>query len=113
MNLAYETNAKWKFDYTVNLIGSKSIPFTSANPIEYQLADRSPAFWMHNAQISKIIADRFDIYLGVENMLNFRQENAIISADDPNSEYFDASMVWGPLMGRNTYLGFRYIIPNE
>jgi hypothetical protein len=34
----------------------------------------------------------------------------ILAADEPFGEYFDASMVWGPVSGRLMYGGFRYKI---
>jgi outer membrane receptor for ferrienterochelin and colicins len=37
-----------------------------------------------------------------------KQNNPIISSDKPSSEYFDSSMIWGPVFGRMTYLGFRW-----
>ena len=36
------------------------------------------------------------------------QEYPIISAENPTSEDFDASMVWGPLSGIRAYLGVRF-----
>jgi outer membrane receptor protein involved in Fe transport len=49
-----------------------------------------------------------EAYAGVENILNYMQMNPIVDASNPFGEYFDASMVWGPAMGRNIYVGLRY-----
>ena len=65
---------------------------------------------MMNAQISKLWNETFEVYLGMENILGFRQDQPILASDQPFSEYFDSSLVWGPIFGRNTYLGFRYRI---
>jgi hypothetical protein len=35
------------------------------------------------------------------------QKNTILSANNPFSPYFDASMVWGPTTGRMLYMGWR------
>ncbi len=110
VNLAYETSDHWKFDYTINWQGEKRIPFTGSNPSAYQLAERSPDFVMMNAQVSKGWRERFEIYVGMENLLNYKQSNPILSSDQPFSQYFDSSLIWGPIFGRNTYLGFRYWI---
>ena len=59
---------------------------------------------------TKIYSNNFNIYLGVENLLNYKQSNPIISSDLPFNKYFDASMVWGPIYGRMLYLGLRYKI---
>jgi hypothetical protein len=48
-----------------------------------------------------------DFYVGVENIGNFFQQNTILSADQPFSPYFDASMIWGPVTGRMLYMGWR------
>lgn len=110
-NLAYNLNG-WKFDYTVNFIGSKRIPSTDENPTIYQLQKFSPAYVMMNAQISKSFGkDKlFDVYAGGENLTNYFQKNAILSASEPFGPYFDASMIWGPVTGRLLYAGFRYSI---
>ncbi|MEM7370835.1 MAG: TonB-dependent receptor [Bacteroidota bacterium] len=108
LNLAYNTRNHWTFDYTLNWQGSKRLPFTRSNPLEYQLSERSPSFVVMNAQISKTFREFFEIYVGMENMLNYRQEGPILSSEQPFSPYFDSSMVWGPIFGRNTYVGLRY-----
>lgn len=108
LNLAYETGKTWKFDYTISWNGSKRIPSTKINPTEYQRDKRSPHYFLMNAQITKVFKERFELYLGMENIANFRQNNPIIAAEDPDSEYFDSSLIWGPIFGRTTYLGFRF-----
>lgn len=110
INLAYETRNHWKFDYTVNWQGDKRIPFTGSNPEEYRLPERAPDFVLMNAQISKSWNEKLEIYAGAENLLDFRQSHPILASDDPFSEYFDSSMIWGPIFGRNFYMGLRYRI---
>ncbi|MEL7532910.1 MAG: TonB-dependent receptor, partial [Bacteroidota bacterium] len=110
INLAYESRNYWKFDATVNWQSQKRIPFTSRNPDSYRLSQVSPAFFLVNGQITKTWREKFDLYLGVENLLNFTQENPILASDQPFSRYFDSSLVWGPIFGRNVYLGLRYNI---
>ena len=36
------------------------------------------------------------------------QENPIISSENPDSDDFDASLIYGPVMGRLFYAGLRY-----
>ena len=69
----------------------------------------TPAFPLLYAQVTK----RFkgvDFYVGGENLTNYRQPSPILHADDPLSESFDASCVWGPLMGIKIYAGIRVTI---
>ncbi|HZY78699.1 MAG TPA: TonB-dependent receptor [Cyclobacteriaceae bacterium] len=116
VNLAYRTKSNWSFDYTVTRIGPQRIPGTSANPTEYQLPAYSEPYWLMNAQFTKDFAPKkqegtaWSVYVGVENITNFRLDNPIIGASDPFGPYFDSSMVWGPVFGRMFYGGFRYRI---
>jgi len=108
-NLAYELK-DWKFDYTVNLVGQKRIPSTEGNPKDFQLAAYSPNYVTMNAQVSKSFgkSKTFEWYLGGENLTNYFQQNVILSAGQPFSPYFDASLIWGQVTGRQLYTGFRY-----
>ncbi|MEP2024790.1 MAG: TonB-dependent receptor [Reichenbachiella sp.] len=110
LNVGYETRSDWKFDYTFNWQGEKRIPFTGSNPPDYQLQEKSPDFYLMNVQVTKSWNDRFEIYVGVENLLNYKQENPILANEEPFGDYFDSSLVWGPIFGRNTYAGLRYRI---
>ena len=110
-NLAYDLSG-WKLDYTVNYIGPKRIPSTADNPPIYQLEENSPSYVLMNGQVSKTLGKNklFDAYIGGENLTNYFQKNVVLAADQPFSSYFDASMVWGPVSGRQVYVGFRYTI---
>ncbi|HTN45247.1 MAG TPA: TonB-dependent receptor [Flavipsychrobacter sp.] len=108
-NIGYETRNHWKFDYTLNWIGSKLVPERHSHTNdrdEYY----SPSYVLMNAQISKTWKDIFEIYLGAENLNNFMMHHPITAAADPYNADFDASLIWGPVMGRNIYAGFRYKI---
>lgn len=107
INSGYETLNGWKFDYTVLWQGQKRIPSTEANPVAFQRASRSPDIFLMNAQITKSWKERFDVYFGIENITNVSQNNPILAADQPFGPYFDTSMIWGPIFGRMTYVGFR------
>ena len=111
-NIGYATRFdKWKADLTVNWNGPQRLPDTSDSPSEFRLETESPDFFLLNAQISR--GFRWgSIYLGGENILNFRQENPIVDPSNPFGENFDASMTWGPIAGRMIYAGFRMKINN-
>jgi outer membrane receptor for ferrienterochelin and colicins len=53
------------------------------------------------------------VYLGGENILHYRQNNPIIDAQNPFSETFNATRVWGPVFGSNVYAGFRFSIEQK
>ena len=65
---------------------------------------------MINSQITRVFSDSFEVYLGVENLTNYKQTDGIISNSDPFGQYFDATMIYGPVSGRMSYLGLRYKI---
>jgi len=110
VNLAYKTRSKWTFDATLNWNGSKRIPSTRSNPEAFQVADRSPSFWVMNAQVSKGFGRNLEFYVGGENLFDFRQTRLINNPENPFGSYFDASLVWGPVIGRMVYGGLRFTI---
>jgi outer membrane receptor for ferrienterochelin and colicins len=63
----------------------------------------SPDFFLVNGQITRLWGNGLDMYVGVENLFNFRQDNPILDAVHPNS-----SIVWGPISGRMFYIGLRW-----
>lgn len=111
INFSYETkNTHWLFDFTTQYNGAKRLPDTQNNPDEYRRARYSPDFFNLLGQITyvtKVKRFDFNIYLGVENLMNYKQTSPIVASDLPNSRYFDASMVWGPVYGRMLYMGLR------
>lgn len=114
-NVAYETHIKdkgqqWKFDFTYNWLGSQRLPFTGSNPIEDQLGDYSPSFALMNAQITRTFSSVFEMYVGAENLGNYRQDKAILGADDPFGPTFDSSIIYAPIFGQMYYAGLRFKI---
>ena len=72
--------------------------------------NRSPAYTMLNFQISKEGRKTGQLYLGILNLLNVKQLKPIVGGDLPFDGQFDASIIWGPIMGRQLYAGWRYDI---
>ena len=105
VNLAYETRSSWKFDATLNRVGMKRIP---THILSKDQGDYSPSYFVINAQITKVFREVLDVYLGVENLNNFRQNDPIILVNQAHQKGFDASLVWGPIWGQHLYLGFRW-----
>lgn len=109
-NFSYKTPLnKWQFDFTAQFNGGGRIPSTILNPVEYRLSEEFPSYQIYNAQITKFFK-HWEVYLGVENIMGFKQNSPIISATDPYSGYFDSSLIWGPVHGRKFFLGIRYRI---
>ncbi len=109
VNLAYQTKSKWAFDFTSNLIGAKRLPRAYAVTAEKQSwSDFSLPFWLFNGQITKSYKKRVDVYLGCENIFDFKQLNPIVNSSKPYSSTFDATLIWGPVFGRMIYGGIRW-----
>ncbi len=110
LSLAYSTKFdKWKFDLTGQLNGPARIPDTKKMPDFLQRPDHSPAWFNMLAQVTKKFK-YFDVYLGGENLTNFRQTDPIAEYWKPYHTHFDASMAWGPVVGITVYAGIRMTI---
>lgn len=97
----------WQFDVTTQLNGGGRMP------TPYTLEDGS-ASWSSrydtyaqlNAQITRIFR-HYSIYVGGENMTNYKQKNPIVDASNPWGDRFDSTMIWGPVEGSLYYVGLR------
>lgn len=97
----------WQADFTLQLNGPGRMP------TPYMRADGTPswdetfpAYPQINMQITREFR-HFSIYLGGENLTNYRQPNPVIGADNPWSLTFDPTMIWGPVRGIMAYGGIR------
>ncbi len=109
MNLGYITrNKRWEFNTTLSVFGTSRLPDIGVS----NLPSESEVYPILNAQITHVFK-RWDFYVGGENLTNFIQKNAIIDATNPFGNSFDATRIWGPIMGVNVYAGFRYSIKNK
>ncbi|MBO7604552.1 MAG: TonB-dependent receptor [Bacteroidales bacterium] len=114
LNLQYATNLnKWIFDFTASYTGTSRIwDFMvpeSDDTYPYCGSKFTPGYPLLYAQVTKRFKG-FDIYVGGENLTNFVQPNPIIGAEHPFDLGFDASCIWGPLMGARVYAGVRMTI---
>ena len=114
-NLSYETieqenGSQWKFDVTYNRIGKQRLPNTAPNPVQYQLPEYSSSYNLLNMQATKVFSEKFEIYVGAENLTNFKQKNPILASDNPFGSSFDSTIVYGPIFGSAFYTGLRFKI---
>jgi len=122
LNLQYATNLnKWIFDFTASLNGSCRVynfmeNLTDENGNLLYKDGRTPIYPLLYAQITRRFKG-WDVYLGAENLTNFRQKNVILGSVKDENGYvnafqpsFDASCVWGPLMGIKAHIGFRFTL---
>ena len=110
VSLQYTTkNKHWRFNTGLNWFGKTRIPDTSPNDAANQRTLQSKDFFQLNAQIT-YRWKKWEVYLGGENLLNFSQKNPIIAGDQPFSNQFDASLIWGPLRGAMVFAGVRFVL---
>lgn len=105
LNLQYATNLnKWIFDFTCSVNGPCRLNECLKGTPGWFEGGYSPVYPLLYAQVTHRMKG-WDIYVGGENLTNFTQKNPIVS--NPSSGDFDASCIWGPLMGIKGYLGVR------
>ena len=118
LNLQYKTNlGRWIFDFTASVNGSARVYDFMKNLKDDRgnllYADgRTPVYPLLYAQITRRFRG-FDIYAGVENITDFTQKHVLVGDRYSTGEWtpwtsgFDASCVWGPIMGRRINVGVR------
>lgn len=122
LNLQYATRLdKWIFDFTASVNGPCRV-------YDFMLSHRdasgnllysngcTPVYPLLYLQVTK----RFrgvDVYIGGENLTGFRQKDLLLGGRDaatglvsPHQPSFDASAVWGPVMGARFYAGVRFTL---
>ena len=106
----YNTNnAKWKFDGTLQYNGGGRMPNTLLNNEAHRLPTNFGEYYNILAQITRHFK-HFEVYLGGENLADFKIKHPILASHAPFGKYFDSSMIWGPISGRMFYAGFRYTL---
>ena len=110
ITLSYATKLeKWKFDLTCQLNGPARLPDTHKMPPSLQRPDYSKPWFQLLAQVTKKFK-YVDIYVGGENLTNFTQKDPIVEYWKPYHTHFDASMIWGPVVGISVYAGIRVTV---
>ena len=105
LNVSYATRFRiWVFDITGQLNGPARVPGGGHNTVN---SYHSPTYGQLFAQVTHKIGHA-EVYVGCENITDYRQKMPIFSADAPFSAEFNSMNIWGPLMGRKFYVGMRW-----
>lgn len=98
---------KWQVDATLAINGGGRMP----KP--YELEDGSlswsptyKTFPQLNVQVTRNFRN-WSVYIGGENLTNYRQKTPIVDAANPWGGNFDSTMVYAPIHGAMVYIGFR------
>ena len=98
LTLSYKTPLElWQFDVTGQLNGGGELYDQSSYPAYFQL----------QAQVTREF-NRFSLYVGGENLTNYKIDDPIRHAHHPWGTAFDATQVWGPVTGAMAYVGVRF-----
>jgi len=98
-----KNGSKWKFDLTYNWIGKQRLP--SHSELD-NFNGNSPSYSLINSQITKVYSDKFEIYVGGENIGAYSQSNPILG--NPFGTDFDTSLIYAPIHKALFYVGLRF-----
>ncbi|MCP4441719.1 MAG: TonB-dependent receptor [Aureispira sp.] len=118
-HLHYTTPEKdWDFNVTAQIVGPQRLPSVNGSTAglpRYRKQATSPAYVLVNMHTTKYFKNGLEIYLGAENLTNYRQEAPILGYQDPFGNdktgaypQFDATSIFAPVMGIRVYGGVRY-----
>lgn len=103
LTASYKTPLElWQFDLTAQLNGGGRL----INNGEVGAPTHFSPYGQLNAQVTRWFR-HCSVYVGGENLTNYKQKNPILHAEHPWSERFDATQVWGPVHGVMVYAGVR------
>jgi len=110
-NVGFESNftakdQQWRWDLTYHLVGTQRLVETNRDKAN----SYSPNYSLWNSQLTRVFSETFELYLGGENIGNYRQTNPIIGGGNPFGPDFDASQVYAPVFGNMIYAGLRFKI---
>ena len=101
---ANEKGAFWKFDFTLNNVGKQRLPEHSGLS---NLLGMSPSYSLFNSQVTRVFSEKFEIYLGGENLGNYTQKTPILRSENPFSTSFDGTLIYAPISAPLIYAGIR------
>ena len=113
---------KWQFDLTAQFNGGGRMPDGFADYYIDQLGSNQyytkdgTLYYKWYPQLMAQITKYWrtcSLYVGAENMTNFKQDHPVVHAEQPYNPGFDASMAWGPLTGWKVYVGFRWSLDKK
>ena len=103
--------ALWQVDITMQLNGDGRVPTYIDADGTIVSCGQFPVYPQLNLQVTRMFR-HFSIYIGGENLTNYRQPDPVINAANPWASTFDPTFVWGPVHGIMGYAGIRMNIFN-
>lgn len=108
LTLSYKTPlGLWQFDATAALNGGGRMPESYALPSgERSWVGSYKAYGQLSGQVTRYFR-HFSLYIGGENLTNYKQKNPIIGHQNPWANSFEPTMIYGPIEGAMAYVGIR------
>jgi outer membrane receptor for ferrienterochelin and colicins len=103
-----ENGSQWKADWTYHFVGAQRLPSNSRDGSGFY----SNSYGLLNMQLTRVFSNKFELYLGGENLGDFKQLNPIIGSENPFGTTFDSSLVYAPIFGKMFYAGLRFKLNN-
>lgn len=111
--------AKMTIGYTARITGPMALPEVfdldeNGNIMTTPRPTISKPFSFHNIQVSKDFSKGLNVYIGIQNLFDYRQPiTPLVGYNDPNanvgfSNSFDTSYAYAPIHGRELYLGIKW-----
>lgn len=109
---------RWALDLTGQWYGPMRLPVL---PNDYR-SEHSPTYALVNLQVKRPVGERFELYGGVKNILDFVPSDPLMrpfdpfdrqagdQASNPNGYTFDTSYMYAPIQGARGFFGVRYTL---
>jgi outer membrane receptor for ferrienterochelin and colicins len=116
---AYDLPSGTTLDLTAQWYGPMRLPIL---PNDFR-PEFSPWYALVNVQVEQRLNDRFELFGGVKNLLDFVPDGPLMrpwdpfdrtvddAASNPNGYTFDTSYMYAPLQGIRAFLGIRWVLP--
>ena len=117
-NASYELNTRSSIDITGQWYGPMPLPTL---PNDHR-PEFSPTYAIMNVQVRHKFNDRWEVYGGLKNLLDFVPRDPLMRPFDPFDRHvndpignphghtFDTSYMYAPLQGRRGFFGVRYVM---
>jgi Ca-activated chloride channel family protein len=94
----------WTTSVTAQYVGEQYIPYRTEMTAFDWTASASDPFFTLSTEVRREFK-KWYLFGGVENLLDYRQEQLVLAPEAVGSDDFDAGLVWGPALGRRMYGG--------
>lgn len=114
LTLSYASKGKpgdkfmpWKASVTAMFVGPQFVPYQTDIIRPGSWRSFSDSYITLSAELRREFK-KFYLFAGVDNLTDYRQSTLVLAPESVESTRFDASLVWGPALGRRVYGGIGF-----